>query len=479
VQPNRAGEQKLCRLFGHFKIVLLLSVLVCTLGAKSFSEFKRTKSSQKVVYQSQDDAKFNERLLSDWQSYLKQKPKYFYKKKKPEHINPARVKNIDKIGPRVTIVVSKDKIITPNLKFKKQDIEFDFFGTYISFGISQDIKEANFFPLSQVRIKNFYDSLHKSNYDIIIEKIKNISKELNLNDWGRYLLVKKISELIYEKQDNSKLFISFIFNKMGYSMRVGISKKHIVLIFASDNIVYETPYFIIGEQNFYILSEFSNNFEDSIVTYKNNYPKADKLFDFSIKSMPTFERNIKYKTINFKISGKKYKIDYRYNKNLIDFLSTYPQVSYDIYFNAPMDEMSKEDISIAMKKYIDNKHANVAINFILNFVQNGFEYQVDEQQFGGQKVMFADETLYFDKSDCEDRATLFSKLIKDLIKINVIGVKYKDHISTALYVPIDGDSVNYYSKKYLIADPTYKNAIVGQNMPKYKSLKPEGFITIK
>ena len=62
--------------------------------------------------------------------------------------------------------------------------------------------------------------------------------------------------------------------------------------------------------------------------------------------------------------------------------------------------------------------------------------------------MFANETLYFDKSDCEDRAVLFSYLVKELFGVGVVGVKYKDHMATALYVPMSGDSVQEGRRKF-------------------------------
>ena len=93
--------------------------------------------------------------------------------------------------------------------------------------------------------------------------------------------------------------------------------------------------------------------------------------------------------------------------------------------------------------------------------------------------MFSNETLYYNKSDCEDRAILFSYLVKELFGVGVIGVKYKDHMATALYIPMKGDSVKAGRRKFVIADPTYINANIGQSMPQYKSKIPESFIIVK
>jgi hypothetical protein len=132
-----------------------------------------------------------------------------------------------------------------------------------------------------------------------------------------------------------------------------------------------------------------------------------------------------------------------------------------------------------MKKYINGKKASQAINFVLNMVQKSFDYKRDQQQFGKEKVMFAEETLFYKSSDCEDRAVLFAYLIKKLFDISVVGIKYKNHMATGLYIPLQGDHVNIHGRRYVIADPTYTNANVGEAMPKYRSVKPESFIVVK
>jgi len=164
----------------------------------------------------------------------------------------------------------------------------------------------------------------------------------------------------------------------------------------------------------------------------------------------------------------------------------FPNVSLDIleriYTLAACDSNQKKESytpKLDIKKYTDNKKASEALNFVLRFVQKAFQYERDDEQFGREKVMFAEETLYYDKSDCEDRAVLYARLVKDLFGISVVGVKYKDHMSTALHVPLQGDSVKVAGQRYVIADATYINASLGQNVPKYKSIIPDSFIYVK
>ena len=113
-----------------------------------------------------------------------------------------------------------------------------------------------------------------------------------------------------------------------------------------------------------------------------------------------------------------------------------------------------------------------AVNFLLRLTQKSFEYKRDPEQFGYEKVLFPEETLYYPYSDCEDRAIFFSYLIKHLTPLKIVGIKYSNHLATAVAfsTPIQGDSFNYNGKRYTITDPTYINANVGMTMPQYRGV---------
>ena len=484
---NKVGDQKLFKVFGHFSRLVLLSLLASSLSAASFANFKRTQSTQFKNYKEENDRIFTSYLKSDWQAYYFNESLHTYKEKKPQELFPAKNTVVKKQGPRISIEVEKnenkrevqtlDKVKIHLVE--KKDIQIDFFGTEIDFNIPEGMEEAKYTSATKEGISACYSNLALSSYEVLLQKIKNISLELNLNDWGKYILVNRMSESIFTNQDESRLLSWFLFNKLGYAVRVGLSNRHIVVMYHSEKVIYATPNYNINRKKFYILSSNAKENMQRVFTYKQNYPDANKSLDLSMESLPKFFKNIKEKTLSFRQYGKTYTIKYNYNQNLIDFMSTYPQADYETYFNAPLDATTYKEIALELKKYINAKQASVGLNFVLNFVQTAFIYEVDLRQFGKEKVMFAEETLYYSKSDCEDRAILFSYLVKELFHIGVVGVKYKDHMSTALYIPMQGDGVQVYSKKFIIADPTYVNASIGQSMPKYKKLKPESFIRVK
>lgn len=484
---NKDGEEKLYKLFGRSSLVFFLSTFLSIVSAQSFSEFKKSQSDAFTSYLNQEDKTFDTYLTSNWEEYGAAIAASLYSKSKPEKIIPAVKIKPKARGPIVQITkknvlenIKKDvSTIHTTTVEEKKDLALNYFGLKLSFTLPEGIKEARFYPQSKKGIRNFFNVLVSTQFEILLNEISNKSLEINLNDWGKYLLIKKISEKIFSNQDDSRLLQWFIFNKLGYSVRVGLAKKHILVMYESGKIIYNTPVYTIDKKKFYIFSNYATGGTGKLFTYKQSYPGANKVFDLSMDSLPKLEKNMKRKVIEFRQYMKKYTINYKYNQNIIDFMATYPQADYETFFNAPLTDESYQGIVNGLRKYINGKKSTTAINFVLNFVQNAFIYEVDSSQFGREKVMFGEETLYYNKSDCEDRAILFAKLVKDMFKVNVIGVRYKDHMATALHIPVKGDTVRVYSKKYVLADPTYRDAVIGQSMNKYKSKKPESFIFLK
>ena len=481
MQQNRDGVPSLFKQFGLFNLLLIIGI--SSLGAKSFEDFKRTQQSAFESYRDKRDAEFSNYLKAQWEEYSAKKSKPLYEKQKPKSTPKTVQKKIISRGPIVKIDIKetpkKSVVVKKSPIVEKKDLDMKFFGQEIGFNLDEKFKDAKYYPRNQAGISNFFNTLATSEYENTLSDIKSIQQELALNDWGVYLLVNALSNALYYDKDEAKLFSWFLFNKLGYAVKVGLSGKHVVLMHYSKKTIYSTPSYTFDKKKFYVVSYYAKGSAGKLYTYKQNYPDATKDLDLSLATLPNFKENREKKELSFREFGKEYKASFKYDKNLIDFMATYPQADYETYFNAPMSQETYIDIADDLKKYVDGKKATEGINFVLNFVQKAFKYEVDQQQFGREKVMFAEETLYYDKSDCEDRAILFSYLVKELFGITVIGVKYKDHMATALYIPIKGDRVKAGRKEYVIADPTYINANIGQSMPQYKNRIPESFIVVK
>ena len=125
-----------------------------------------------------------------------------------------------------------------------------------------------------------------------------------------------------------------------------------------------------------------------------------------------------------------------------------------------------------MAPLVQGKNEADAANILINFVQTAFQYQRDEQQFGYEKPFFVEELFYYPYSDCEDRAMLYSYLVRKLLGLDVVLLDYPDHIATAVRFKgnVGGDYVMVGGQKYIVCDPTYIGASIGMTMPQFKTV---------
>ena len=478
MRHNRDGEQKLFNQFGLFSLFFILGAT--TLFAESFADFKSVQSATFSNYRDQKDNEFGKYLKEQWQEYQAYITPSFYKEKKPKDVSPLMQKEAPKVGPVVKIQLPHSKKEAPKtVTFKKSEkgISFDFFGVELSFAKDPKINNAQFYPESQAGVANFFSILASSNYERTVDEIQTYKNAMQLNDWGVYLLVTKLAHARYSDSNEAKIYAWFLFNKLSYDVKIALNeRKNVYLLHYTANRVYSKPRYTFHQKHYYILAPYIKDEIAQIYTCVQEYPNATNPLDFSLQKLPLLKKNMAKKELSFYEERKKYKFTFRYNKAVFAFLNTYPQVNYNIYFNAPMEDATYNDLLKDMKRYIDGMKMSEALNFVLHFVQKTFKYERDQEQFAKEKVMFAEETLIYNASDCEDRAILFSYLVKHMFGISVLGIKYSDHMSTALYIPMKGDDIIYQRRRYVMADPTYINANIGQEIAKYRDIRPDSFI---
>ena len=160
------------------------------------------------------------------------------------------------------------------------------------------------------------------------------------------------------------------------------------------------------------------------------------------------------------------------NQSLMDFYHTYPRMGWQEYALAPMDEVNAKLITDAFAPVLVGKKDTEKADMILHFVQTAFTYGYDNQIWGRERPFFSDETLNYPQSDCEDRAILFSNLIRRLTDLDIVLLYYPNHLSTAIRFneDIQGDYLFVDGQKYFVCDPTgYKP--IGHAYDEFKNVQ--------
>ena len=339
----------------------------------------------------------------------------------------------------------------------------DFYGSQLKFQYDPELNGTLPPIIVNTTIADFWDRMNKANSAVLIQKLSDFRSQMNLNDWGFFMLVKKTVESINPDANYSRLLTWYLLTKSGYRVRVAYMENRIVLMFPSVTKIYNFRYFTASDVKFYSPECELNN----IFTYEFDYPGATRIFDMNIYRAPDLGTENGERTLLFTYNDKEYRFPLIYNQNSIDFYKDYPLCDLKVYFDAGVSATLRESIVNTLKPQIESMTLREAAGFLLKLVQTGFDYKTDQEQFGKEKFNFPEETLYFPYADCDDRAVFFSYLVKEILGLKMIGVVYPGHVATAICFPTEeeGNFIIYKGIKYIIADPTYIDAPVGLSMP--------------
>lgn len=324
--------------------------------------------------------------------------------------------------------------------------------------------------LNENAIADAYEALCNSDYKPLLADCAQIRKDLRLNDWGVFTLVRQVADTYCGTANESIVMQQFLLNEMGYKARMArkATEDKMMLFVATDCSIYAHPYITLNGQNYYNLS--GNNEQCRFYMCQKDSPKAKNSVGMQLKEAPLFPGTVVSSTHQAKGSAARVTVDVP--KALMDFYKDYPQCDYSVYFNAPVNAAMENRILSSLAPLVQGRNEADAANILINFVQTAFQYQTDGQQFGYEKPFFVEELFYYPYSDCEDRAMLFSYLVRKLLGLDVVLLDYPEHIATAVRFNgnVSGDYLMVNGRKYIVCDPTYIGASIGMTMPRYKTV---------
>ena len=324
--------------------------------------------------------------------------------------------------------------------------------------------------LNENAIADAYEALCNSDYKPLLADCAQIRKDLRLNDWGVFTLVRQVADTYCGTANESIVMQQFLLNEMGYKARMArkATEDKMMLFVATDCSIYAHPYITLNGQNYYNLS--GNNEQCQFYMCQKDSPKSKNSVGMQLKEAPLFPGTVVSSTHQAKGSAARVTVDVP--KALMDFYKDYPQCDYSVYFNAPVNVAMENRILSSLAPLVQGRNEADAANILINFVQTAFQYQTDSQQFGYEKPFFVEELFYYPYSDCEDRAMLFSYLVRKLLGLDVVLLDYPEHIATAVRFNgnVSGDYLMVNGRKYIVCDPTYIGASIGMTMPRYKTV---------
>ncbi|MBT3755464.1 MAG: hypothetical protein HOK80_07585 [Candidatus Cloacimonetes bacterium] len=477
-------------LFKRILLIVLCVSFLSLLGAQD--DFETWKSQQKAElekYISEQDKAFASFLEKNWEPFEASKADVKDTTPKPVAIPKVEPQNIEEL--EVAEKIEEIKVPpTMQIEEKEQDdclvtvkmtedprININYLGLPLELNYQQDLGIQVQSPINEKGIADFWYSISNIDHTTLFTQTSDYREQLKLNDWGYCLLLNEITkEVSGESQNLARLLLWFMLTKSGYEAKVGFAEDNVYLLLPCKNKIYGVSYVVIDDKRFYTLSfDKKEQLNIAINTYDGKYPNADDLIDLSIKDTPKVKSTLIEKELKFSYENTEYSIPVTYNQTTAEYFKNYPQTDLEVYFKAPLSDEATYSLTIGLKPILEGRTEADAANVLLRFVQTAFQYKTDGEQFGGEKSLFSDETLFYPYSDCEDRSIIFSYLISNILGLNVIGLDYPGHVSTAVHFQNDllGDKVRYNATNFVVCDPTYINANIGMAMPKFKEVKPK------
>lgn len=310
---------------------------------------------------------------------------------------------------------------------------------------------------------------------LLIEECKQLKSLLNLNDWGYYKLAEFIADKVSGEKDSdiSRVINMFILANSSYRVRIGKAHNRLQILMPIDNAIPNWSYAEFDGAKHYVVTD--KNLKEDFPIFRQGFP-GERVATLYAAGLPKLQEQ-KCKTVLLDTpSFPEISIDI--NKNLIDYLNDFPVTNdFGIYVSSGISKSVKSQLYPVLQTLISGNDEKAALDIILRFVQRGFKYKNDREQFGYERPLFADESLYYSYNDCEDRAIIFNILVNDFLHLKTVLISYPNHVASAVKLQnienIIGDRLTLADGAYIICDPTYIGSVSGQSMPEFKDTVPE------
>lgn len=350
-----------------------------------------------------------------------------------------------------------------------------FYGDTINISIDSSLFVNFQKPITEPNIKDFYKQLDNESMQSIVAVIQEYKKKNELDDWIYYQLIRATAERLSPKAANYErytLYKWFLLLKSGYASLLTITPDKMLLFIQNNEEVFEIPTRIYNNTQFVCLNyhdygsidfnmiKFSpvdpNLFLNAANTAGASSP--GKSFSYVIHKLPDFNsRRYLTKEIDFDYYQRDYRFRILVNPDIQKIFANYPVLNYSYYFNMPMSRVTYGSLIPELKQQLARMDVKRGVDYLMHFVRYAFQYQPDSAQFGKEKRLSAEQTLLYERSDCEDRSAFFFYVVKEIYNLPMIVLSYPKHVTVAVdfnkKIP-GGYSIKYKDRDYYICEPS-------------------------
>lgn len=306
--------------------------------------------------------------------------------------------------------------------------------------------------------------------------LRNKAQEMGLNGYLTYELASAYARDKFPDMGAATRMslVHYLMANMGYDVRLALTTNGIPLVLIPfDTMVYGRIFLTIDGQNYTAMFPDGMSPDTPIGgVYTANLPKGADLG--AVSSLRLDGLNLPEKPYSFEVSAGPLTLKGTLNENLFPMLYRYPQMPTAGYAESQLMPGLRRDLARQVKEQMGKMGDKEAVNGLLTFFHNGFDYATDQEQHGFEKPYFLEETLYYPQCDCEDRAIMMTTLMWDGLGLENVLIAYPGHESAAVHLDgeVKGTAYTIGGKTYYSSDPTFIGSSVGDCMPSFRHEEP-------
>lgn len=320
-------------------------------------------------------------------------------------------------------------------------------------------------------------------HEELIPQFDNIVTELELNTYGYLLLIDSFVDKVFSEKskEDKKLLKWYLLVKSGFDSIVTCSEAGFNIYCRFDEDFFYLKNVVLPEKKlrYYSIDMIDNHVESyQVERFCDDETSTSSRMVITIPNKDIIKEVFAIDIISvkhtFDYQGTTFDLDIQLNKNALTFFRELPLLRKITYYIAGSDVFRKS-IHDNFDSLLNDKSFREQIDILLAFCQS-FDYAEDADIFGKEKYFFPEQTLFYNKSDCDDRVILFALMLKELLNIkSAIALKTNERIDHLFIgIELDKEQVNLFNERdyflhegkvYLFCEPTGVNYKSGGRYP--------------
>lgn len=368
---------------------------------------------------------------------------------------------------------------------KEKTVSFQLYGTDVTvhFDVSKSVKLKKNDSKQMERCMQWLDQTTEQT----VKDCQQVKKALNLCDWAYVKLADRLSKTCLGDTNEATLMMATLLKKSGYDIRLAWEKDKILrLLYNTDAYVENTQYFDIDGKRYYLYGIADSTTTGNMKVVDNGW--KGQPISMRISGEQKFAVKLTEPRTVTSLNNKEFTFTFQVNKNLVDFYSDMPVVTFDNNFmtkwmakvNTPLETQLCNTLVKDMQKKLKGLSQQQAVQALLSWIQGKidlegkeqkpetFLFRYDEDVWGKDRAFYAEETLYYTWADSEDRSILLSHLVRDVLGLKTVLIYYKNHLAIGVCFTdeeVKGVYVVKSGMHFVICDPTYIGSSVGEEIP--------------